>query len=67
MIPKVDGYVVCQYMKQQEDYSVAKVIFLSPKSKEADIQKGYEMGADLYLTKPFSTRTLMEKIKALQS
>jgi DNA-binding response OmpR family regulator len=65
MMPKVDGYEVCQYVKQHDEYAQTKVIFLSAKSKEADIQKGYEMGADLYLSKPFSTRTLVEKVKAL--
>lgn len=65
MMPKVDGYEVCQYVKQQYELAETKVIFLSAKSKEADIQKGYNMGADLYLTKPFSTRTLVEKVKAL--
>jgi DNA-binding response OmpR family regulator len=38
---------------------------LSAKSKEADVQKGYDAGADLYLPKPFSTRQLMEKVKEL--
>lgn len=67
MMPKVDGYEVCQYVKQHDEYSKAKVIFLSAKSKESDLQKGYEMGADLYLTKPFSTRTLVEKVKELNA
>jgi len=67
MMPKVDRYKICQYGKQRENYSAAKIIFLSAKSKEVDIQKGYKMGGDLYLTKPFSTRTFMEKVKALQS
>ena len=67
MMPKVDGYEVCQYVRQHEEYASAKVIFLSAKSKESDIQKGYEMGVDLYLTKPFSTRTLVEKVKKLNA
>jgi DNA-binding response OmpR family regulator len=42
-----------------------KVIFLSAKSSEEDIKKGYDVGASLYMTKPFSTRNLLSKIKEL--
>ena len=65
MMPDVDGYDVCRYVKSNPETSPAKVIFLSAKGRETDIQKGYEAGASLYLTKPFSTRVLMEKVKAL--
>ena len=63
MMPKVDGYEVCKYIKNQ-DPSV-KVIFLSAKSKEQDIQKGLAIGADLYLTKPFVNKDLVAKVKAI--
>lgn len=65
MMPDVDGYEVCRYIRSHEKMEGAKVIFLSAKTKEADIKKGYEAGADLYIPKPFSTRFLMEKIKEL--
>jgi DNA-binding response OmpR family regulator len=65
MMPDVDGLEVCHYIRSQPGGEAVKVIFLSAKSKEADIQKGYEAGADLYITKPFSTRHLMEKIREL--
>ncbi|MCB2376808.1 response regulator [Hymenobacter sp. BT635] len=65
MMPDVDGYHVCQHVKSRPDRQHTKVIFLSAKSKEADIQRGYDVGADLYIPKPFSTRQLMEKVKAL--
>lgn len=65
MMPEVDGYEVCQLVKANASTSHIKVIFLSAKSKKEDIEKGLEMGADLYLTKPFSTRTLMTQIKSL--
>lgn len=64
MMPLVDGYQVCQQVKGAAPTAHTKVIFLSAKSKEEDIKKGYSMGADLYLTKPFSTRVLMKHIKA---
>lgn len=65
MMPDVDGYHVCRHLRQRPDRTATRVVFLSAKSKEADIQKGYEAGADLYLSKPFSTRQLMEKVKEL--
>ncbi len=67
MMPDVDGYVICEFIKKNERTKGAKVIFLSAKSKEADITLGYEMGADLYLIKPFSTRLLLEKITDLMN
>lgn len=65
MMPNVDGYEVCQSIKGNAITEHIKVIFLSARSKEEDIKKGYEIGADKYLTKPFSTRNLMKEIKAL--
>lgn len=62
MMPDLDGYLVCEFIKKNKAYKHAKVIFLSARSKESDIEKGYEMGADLYIVKPFSTRALLEKI-----
>ncbi|MBW3469159.1 response regulator transcription factor [Arthrospiribacter ruber] len=63
MMPKVDGYEVCQYLKKM--YSEVKIVFISAKSKPQDIQKGMALGADLYVTKPFSTKELVGKIKSL--
>ncbi len=66
MMPKVDGYEVCERIKQKPNGSIApKIIFLSAKSKEIDIQKGYEAGADLYISKPFSTRNLVKNVKEI--
>ena len=65
MMPNVDGYEVCQYIKNDSLLNHIQVVFLSAKTKDEDIEKGYAMGADLYLTKPFSTRNLMKEIKAL--
>ena len=65
MMPDVDGYYVCQYIKTHPDRIKTKVVFLSAKTKDADIKKGYEAGADLYIPKPFSTRQLMVKVREL--
>lgn len=67
MMPDVDGYQVCRHLRQLPHGTRTRVIFLSAKSKDADIQKGYEVGADLYIPKPFSTRQLMSTIKELIS
>jgi DNA-binding response OmpR family regulator len=65
MMPKVDGYEVCKYIRRTSDIRDAKVIFLSAKSKEVDMEKGYNVGADLYIPKPFSTRELVKKVNML--
>lgn len=66
MMPEVDGYEVCQLVKVNPSTNHIKIIFLSAKTKDEDIKKGYDLGADLYITKPFSTRNLVKKVKELQ-
>jgi len=65
MMPDVDGYEVCSFVRQHERFAQTKVVFLSAKSKRTDIDKGYEVGADLYITKPFSTRNLLKSVNEL--
>lgn len=65
MMPDVDGYEICRFIKESENLKQGKVIFLSAKSKETDISKGLSLGADLYVTKPFSTKELVKKIAEL--
>lgn len=65
MMPKVDGYEVCKYIRHTNEIKDAKVVFLSAKSKEVDMEKGYSVGADLYIPKPFSTRELVKKVNML--
>ena len=67
MMPDVDGYEICKYIKKTTALQSTKVVFMSAKTKESDIKKGYELGAALYVTKPFSTRELMKQIKELVS
>ena len=67
MMPNVDGYEVCERVRKTKELEHIKVIFLSAKTKEEDIKKGYDAGANLYLTKPFSTRELLSKIKLFNS
>ena len=67
MMPDVDGYQICQFIKGDTKLKSTKVIFLSAKSKESDIAKGLELGADAYMTKPFANKALLEKVKELVS
>ena len=62
MIPKIDGYSVCEVIKKQSD---VPVLFLSALSDENSQIKGYDMMADDYVTKPFSMPILLRKINAL--
>jgi DNA-binding response OmpR family regulator len=65
MMPEVDGYEVCKFIKDIPTLHETKVIFLSAKSKESEIEKGYAVGADLYITKPFSTKNLTRQVNDL--
>lgn len=65
MMPDVDGYAICKHIKSSKKLKEAKVVFMSAKSKESDIQKGYDLGASLYVTKPFSTRQLLKQVQEL--
>jgi DNA-binding response OmpR family regulator len=62
MMPKMDGFEVLEHIKR-DDTKSCKVIFLSAKNKLEDIQKGLDAGADDYITKPFSTKKLIDKIQ----
>lgn len=62
MMPDMDGYEVCQRLKSDERFAQTKIIFLSAKSRQEDIDKGLAMGADKYFTKPFSTKQLLQEI-----
>lgn len=65
MMPDVNGYDICKHIKSTEKLKNIKVIFMSAKTKESDIKKGYELGAALYVKKPFSTRELVKDIKTM--
>jgi len=65
MMPDVDGYEICEYIKTTPDLKHIKVIFLSAKSKKSDIEKGMELGAEMYMVKPFSNKELVQNINNL--
>jgi DNA-binding response OmpR family regulator len=65
MMPLASGYEVCQRIRERDDWRHIKVIMLSAKGRDAEVNKGLALGADVYMTKPFSTRDLMSRIKGL--
>ncbi len=62
MMPLVDGYATLEHIRKDNNLSHTKVIFLSAKNKASDIEKGMALGADAYLTKPFSIKKVVEKV-----
>jgi len=65
MMPLKSGYEVCTRIRERDDWRNIKVIMLSAKGRDAEVTRGLSLGADIYITKPFSTRDLMAKIKSL--
>ena len=65
MMPKVDGYQTLKVIKENKKLNNTKVVFLTAKNKASDIEKGLKLGADKYLTKPFSVKKIVSEIKAL--
>jgi DNA-binding response OmpR family regulator len=65
MMPLKSGYEVCKRIRERPDWSHIKVVMLSAKGRDAEVARGLDVGADLYITKPFSTRDLVGKIKGL--
>jgi len=65
MMPNVDGYATIEFIKKEQKLSNCKVLFLSAKNKESDIEKGMALGANAYMTKPFSVKKLVEQVYEL--
>jgi DNA-binding response OmpR family regulator len=65
MMPMVDGYATLEQIRKDVNLSQTKVIFLSAKNKASDIEKGMALGADAYLTKPFSIKKVLETVLEL--
>ena len=65
MMPMVDGFATLEQIKQDDRLQHCKVIFLSAKNKEKDIEKGLALGANLYVVKPFSVKKLVEQVQDL--
>lgn len=67
MLPKLDGFKLCRMLKFDEKYKNVIIIILSAKVQKSDVLRGEEVGADGYITKPFKSEELLEKINELLS
>lgn len=65
MLPKMDGFKVCRMLKFDEKFKNIKIIILSAKVQKLDVERGKEVGADAYITKPFKSEELLATIKDL--
>lgn len=66
MMPKRDGFEVCQKLRAA-GHTELKIILLTAKGRETEVAKGLAIGADAYVTKPFSTRELVELVNRLMA
>jgi two-component system phosphate regulon response regulator PhoB len=64
MLPGIDGFEICKIIKGDSKTKAIPIIMLTAKSEEADIVTGLELGADDYITKPFSPRILIARVRA---
>lgn len=64
MIPEIDGFELCKMIKNDNNLKSVQIIMLTAKKMEEDILKGFESGAIDYISKPFSNRILLARIKA---
>jgi two-component system alkaline phosphatase synthesis response regulator PhoP len=65
MMPKMNGFDVCQAIRADPDLAGMRVLMLTAKGREAEVSKGLGLGADAYMTKPFSTKELVVQVRAL--
>lgn len=67
MLPQMDGFEVCQMIRNHPDWRDIKIVFLTAMGRAMDISKGMSMGGDAYITKPFSNAEIIECVKKLLS
>ena len=65
MLPQIDGFEVCQRIRAHPERSATKIVMLTAKGRETEVRKGMDLGADTYVTKPFSTKELVAKVAAM--
>jgi DNA-binding response OmpR family regulator len=65
MMPRLNGFEVCQRIRADPSLRDVRVLMLTAKGRETEMKKGLELGADAYVTKPFSTKELVAEIRRL--
>jgi DNA-binding response OmpR family regulator len=65
MMPRMSGYDLCQRVRENPEWQAIRIIMLSAKGRDIEVTKGMAVGADAYVTKPFSTKDLIAKVQEL--
>ncbi len=65
MMPKMDGYEVCERLKKTLGPESPAIVMLSARGQQSDLEKGFEVGADDYVIKPFDLKALVDRINAV--
>jgi DNA-binding response OmpR family regulator len=65
MMPKLDGFEVCKKIRENPLWKGIRIIILTAKGRDIERKKGMSLGADDYMTKPFSTRDILNRVKEL--
>jgi DNA-binding response OmpR family regulator len=65
MMPGKTGFEVCQAVRADDTLAAVKIVLLTAKGRDTDVAKGTALGADAYVTKPFSTKELAAQVRAL--
>ena len=65
MMPKLDGFTVCQRIRATPEWQDVRIIMLTARGRDVERQKGLSLGADDYITKPFSTNDAIERVATL--
>ena len=65
MMPKLDGFSACQRIRSNPDWKDVRVIMLTARGRDVEREKGLSLGADDYITKPFSTKDAIDRVAAV--
>lgn len=65
MMPKIDGFTVCQKIKTSPEWRDIRIVMLTARGRDVERDKGLALGADDYITKPFSTKDALDRVAAL--
>jgi DNA-binding response OmpR family regulator len=65
MLPKKNGFEVCQTIRSHPDWQGVKIVMLTAKGRDTEVAKGTALGADAYMTKPFSTKDLIAQVRQM--
>ncbi len=65
MLPRMDGFEVCRRIRADPRWQDLRILMLTAKGRDTEVEKGLGLGADAYVTKPFSTKDLVARIRSL--